>query len=164
MKLVRLLTFKGVGGGGDERILNGFYPFSGFHCHDVSSCVCRSTLVSVWCRGDEPVRVGSKVLCNYECRDGYADRLEPIGIVVGHDGSPERNYPWVVLARNLDGIGYDCNYFCEDELKVLDYYDSAEGFWVVIEGVAPTPSNYLNLLLGNVNGQFGKVHKELENE
>ena len=85
MKLVRLLTFKGVGGGGvDERIPNGVYPFSGFHCHTIPICICRSTLVSVtWCKSDEPVRVGCKVLCNYEGRGHFKGILEPVGIVIG---------------------------------------------------------------------------------
>ena len=118
----------------------------------------------VWSKGDEPVRVGSKVLCNYGSRRHFKGILEPIGLVIGHDGSTTESRPWIVLARSVITDGYDYNYFCEDELKVLDYYDSAEGFWVAIEDVAPTPSNYLNLLLGNVNSQFGKVHKELEHE
>ena len=37
MKLVRVLTFNIVVGGVDERILNGVYPFSGFHCRAVLS-------------------------------------------------------------------------------------------------------------------------------
>lgn len=118
--------------------------------------------MSVWCKGDEPVRVGSKVLCNYGDREGYADRLEPIGVVVGHDGSREMSYPWVVLVRTLDGSGYDYNYFCEDQLKVLGDYDSVEGFCVAIEDVTPSPRHDLNLLLSETRNQFGKVHKELE--
>ena len=117
-----------------------------------------------WCKGDEPVRVGCKVLCNYESRGHFKGILEPVGLVIGHDGSNTESRPWIVLTRCLITDDYGYNYFCEDDLKVLDYYDSAEGFWVAIEDVAPTPSMHLNLLLGEVNGQFGKVHKELENE
>ena len=164
MKLVRLLTFKEVGGGGDERILNGVYPFSSFLCCAVLVCVCGSALVSVWSKGDEPVRVGSKVLCNYEVRHHFEGVLEPVGIVVGHDGSTIEDKPWVVLTRFLVTGDYDYNYFCEEDLKVLDYFDSAEGLLVAIEDVAPTPSASLNRLLRSVSGQFGKLHKELENE
>lgn len=120
--------------------------------------------MSVWCKGNEPVRVGSKVLCNYEGRRHFKGILEPVGLVIGHDGSTIESRPWIVLTRSVITDDYDYNYFCEDELKVLDYYDTAEGLWVAIEDVAPIRSNYLNLLLGDVKGQFGKVHKELENE
>ena len=118
----------------------------------------------VWSKGDEPVRVGSKVLCNYEVRRHFNGILEPVGIVIGHDGSSPENKPWIVLTKSLITGDYDYNYFCEDDLKVLDYYDSAEGLWVAIEDIAPSPSHYLNLLLSNTREQFGKVHKELEDE
>ena len=117
-----------------------------------------------WCKGDEPVRVGSKVLCNYEGRDGYAERLEPIGIVVHHDGSASSHRPWVVLVKRTSGVGHDYNYFVDGELKVLDNYDSVEGLLFAIEDIAPTRSRYLNIVLTGVREQFGRVHKELENE
>ena len=53
--------------------------------------------MSVWCKGDEPVRVGSKVLCNYERIHHFKGILEPIGIVIGHDGSTAESKPWIVL-------------------------------------------------------------------
>ena len=117
-----------------------------------------------WCKGDEPVRVGCKVLCNYEVRRHFKGILEPVGLVIGHDGSTIESKPWIVLTRSLITGDCDYNFFCEEDLKVLDYYDSTEGLWVAIEDVAPIRSNYLNLLLGEVNGQFGKVHKELEHD
>ena len=121
--------------------------------------------MSVWCKGDEPVRVGSKVLCNYEGRDGYADRLEPIGVVIGHDGSSEMSYPWVVLTRKLDGTGYDYNFFTEPDIKVLDYFDSAEctlGAALTICG--SEGRGMLKRFLSDLTKNFGKVHEELEYE
>ena len=154
-----------MGGGGDERILNGAYPFSGFHCHAILICICRSTLVSVWCEGDEPVRVGSKVLCNYEGRDGYAERLEPIGIVVGHDGSSEECNPWVVLVKKLDGTGYDYNYFTEPDIKVLDDFDSAQcTLSAALAICGGEERGMVKIFLSDLTKNFGKVHKELENE
>ena len=117
-----------------------------------------------WCKGDEPVRVGCKVLCNYESRRHFEGILEPVGLVIGHDGSSPENKPWIVLTRSVITGDCDYNFFCEEDLKVLDYYDSAEGLWVAIEDVAPIRSSHLDLLLGEVNGQFGRVHKELEHE
>lgn len=118
----------------------------------------------IWTKGDEPVRVGSKVLCNYEGREDFEGKLEPVGVVVYHDGSASIHRPWVVLVKRTSGVGCDYNYFVEDELKVLDNYDSVEGLCVTIEDIAPSRSHYLNLLLGNTRDQFGKVHKELEDE
>lgn len=118
----------------------------------------------VWSKGDEPVRVGSKVLCNYEVRRHFKGILESVGIVIGHDGSAIESKPWIVLTRSLITDDYDYNCFCEDDLKVLDYYDSVEGLWVAIEDLAPIRTKHLNLLLGNVNVQFGRVHEELEND
>lgn len=80
--------------------------------------------MSVWCKGNEPVRVGSKVLCNYEGRRDFESSLEPVGVVVHHDGSASSHRPWVVLVKRTSGVGYDYNYFVEGELKVLDNYDS----------------------------------------
>lgn len=118
----------------------------------------------IWSKGDEPVRVGSKVLCNYEGREDFKGKLEPVGVVIHHDGSASGHRPWVVLVKLTSGVGCDYNYFVEDELKVLDNYDSVEGLLLAIEGIAPTRSHYLNLLLSNTRDQFGKVHKELEDE
>lgn len=121
--------------------------------------------MSVWCKGDEPVRVGSKVLCNYEGRDGYAERLEPIGIVIGHDGSSEMAYPWAVLVRRLDGAGYDYNYFTELDLKVLDDFDSdqcALGAALTICG--GEVRGMTKVFLSDLTKDFGKVHEELEYE
>lgn len=162
MKLVRLLTFRGCG---DERILNGVYPFSSFLCCAILVCVFRSgsALVSVWCKGDEPVRVGSKVLCNYDDRDGYAEVLEPIGIVVGHDGTSKLSYPWVVLAKKLDGVGYRCNFFVESELKVLGNFDSAEDvLGVALDISGGGARGALKACLSKIKKSFGKVHEELE--
>lgn len=117
-----------------------------------------------WCKGDEPVRVGSKVLCNYEGREDFEGKLEPVGVVVHHDGSASSHRPWIVLVKRISGVGWDHNYFVEGELKVLDNYDSAEGFLLAVEDIAPTKSIYLNILLAEVHDQFGKVHRELENE
>ena len=117
---------------------------------------------AVWSKGDEPVRVGSKVLCNYERRDYFKGILEPIGIVIGHDGSDIASKPWIVLTRTIITDGYDYNYFIEDDLKVLGNYDSVEGLWEAIEDMAPSPRHDLNLLLSETRNQFGKVHKELE--
>lgn len=118
----------------------------------------------VWCKGDEPVRVGSKVLCNYERRRQFKDILEPIGIVIGHDGSTPEARPWIVLTRSLASGGWDFNFFCECDLKVLGGYDSLEECMSVVEGIAEKPTQYLNMMLREVHGQFRKVHKELENE
>lgn len=121
--------------------------------------------MSVWCKGDEPVRVGSKVLCNYKGRDGYAERLEPIGVVVGHDGSPDMSYPWAVLVRKLDGTGYDYNYFTEQDIKVLDHFDSAKctlGAALTICG--GEERGMVKRFLSDLTKDFGKVHKELEDE
>ena len=119
----------------------------------------------IWTKGDEPVRVGSKVLCNYEGRDGYAERLEPIGIVIGHDGSSEASCPWVVLVRKLDGTGYDYNYFAEPDIKVLDDFDSDQctlGAALTICG--GEARGMLKRFLSDLTKGFGKVHEELENE
>lgn len=120
---------------------------------------------TVWSKGDEPVRVGSKVLCNYEGRDGYAERLEPIGIVIGHDGSSEIAYPWVVLTRELGGVGYDYNYFMEKDIKVLDDFDSDQctlGAALTICG--GEARGMLKRFLSDLTKDFGKVHEELEYE
>lgn len=120
---------------------------------------------TVWSKGDEPVRVGSKVLCNYEGRDGYAERLEPIGIVIGHDGESEMSSPWVVLVRKLDGAGYDYNYFTESDIKVLDDFDSGQctlGAALTICG--GEARGMTKVFLSDLTKNFGKVHKELENE
>ena len=118
-----------------------------------------------WCKGDEPVRVGSKVLCNYEGRDGYAERLEPIGIVIGHDGSSEKNYPWIVLVRKLHGTGYDYDFFTESGIKVLDYFDSAEyTLGAALDICGGGAGGILELCLSNLKESFGKVHKKLEDE
>lgn len=117
----------------------------------------------VWSKGDEPVRVGSKVLCNYVGRDGFAERLEPIGVVVGHDGSTEMGYPWAVLVRRLDGAGYDYNYFIESEIKVLGDFDSAQctldAALTICGGEA---RGMVRRFLSDLTKNFGKVHKELE--
>ena len=118
--------------------------------------------MSVWCKGDEPVRIGSKVLCNYEGREDFEGELEPVGVVVHHDGSASSHRPWVVLVKRTSGVGYDYNYFVEGELKVLGNYDSVEGLLLVVEDIAPTRNRYLNTVLTEVREQFGKVHKELE--
>lgn len=118
----------------------------------------------IWSKGDEPVRVGSKVLCNYEGREDFEGKLEPVGVVVHHDGSSSGCRPWVVLVKRTSGVGCDYNYFVEDELKVLDNYDSVEGLLLVIEDITPTRSMYLNIVLSEVHEQFGKVHRELEDE
>lgn len=116
----------------------------------------------VWSKGDEPVRVGSKVLCNYEGMRRFKGILEPIGLVIGHDGSSAESKPWIVLTETIITDDYDYNYFYEDDLKVLGNYDSFEGLWVTIEDIAPSPRHDLNLLLSETRNQFGKVHKELE--
>ena len=119
----------------------------------------------IWCKGDEPVRVGSKVLCNFGGRDGYAERLEPIGIVIGHDGSSEASCPWVVLVRTLDGAGYDYNYFAEPDIKVLDHFDSAQctlGAALTICGGEAW--GMTKTFLSDLTKNFGKVHEELEYE
>lgn len=118
--------------------------------------------MSVWCKGNEPVRVGSKVLCNYEGMRRFRGILEPIGIVIGNDGSPIEFKPWIVLTGTIITDDYDYNYFIEDDLKVLGSYDSVEGLWEAIEDIAPSPRHDLNLLLSETRNQFGKVHKELE--
>lgn len=163
MKLVRLLTFNRMGG--NERILNGVYTFSGFHCHTILVFVCRSTLVRVWCKGDEPVRVGSKVLCNYEGNPTRAGMLEPVGVVIWHDGSRAGLAPWAVLTKFLNGKGFDYNYFGGGDLKVLDNYDSEEDILSASRDICMgEPTGVINHILSDLSTQFGKVHKELEDE
>ena len=119
----------------------------------------------VWSKGDEPVRVGSKVLCNYSEDSFLADNLEPVGVVIGHDGSHARHSPWVVLTNFLNGKDHDYNYFVEWDLKVLGNYDSPED---VLEAsrqlCGGEPTGGIKDYLLDISDQFGKVHKELENE
>lgn len=119
----------------------------------------------IWSKGDEPVRVGSKVLCNYEGNPARSGMLEPIGIVIGHDGSSDMCHPWVVLVRKLDGTGYDYNYFTESGIKVLDHFDSAQctlGAALTICG--GEAGGMTKAFLSDLTKDFGKVHEELENE
>lgn len=119
--------------------------------------------MKVWCKGNEPVRVGSKVLCNYEEGSRFDGVLEPVGIVIGHDGSIPEAKPWIVLTRFLNSERCDFNFFLEGDLKVLGGYDSPEEYMSAIEGiVGGAPPQYLNMLLSDMHGTFGKVHEELE--
>ena len=74
------------------------------------------------------VIVGCKVVFKY-------GRSRRVGIVVGHDGSYESSRPWKVYYSGNDG-GSHWTFRNASELKVLDYFDSAESTREALQEVA----------------------------
>ena len=74
------------------------------------------------------VIVGCKVVFKY-------GRSRRVGIVVGHDGSYEGSRPWKVCYSGNDG-GSHWTFRNASELKVLDYFDSAESTREALQEVA----------------------------
>lgn len=65
-------------------------------------------------------------------------RTRKVGIVVGHDGSYEGSRPWKVYFSGVTG-GEDSHKWTfknASELKVLDYFDSAECVKAALQEVA----------------------------
>lgn len=75
------------------------------------------------------VIVGCKVVFKY-------GRTRKVGIVVGHDGSYEGSRPWKVYYSSGGGGGSQWAFKNASDLKVLDYFDSAEDTRVALQEVA----------------------------
>ena len=75
------------------------------------------------------VVVGCKVVFKYgkSCK---------VGIVVGHDGSYEGSRPWKVYYSSVGGGDARWTFKNASDLKVLDYFDSAESAKVALQEVA----------------------------
>lgn len=65
-------------------------------------------------------------------------RTRNVGIVVGHDGSYEGSRPWKVYFSGLAGAGdsHKWSFKNASDLKVLDYFDSAESAKVALQEVS----------------------------
>lgn len=65
-------------------------------------------------------------------------RTRNVGIVVGHDGSYEGSRPWKVYFSGVTGAGdsYKWSFRNASDLKVLDYFDSAEGVKAALHELA----------------------------
>ena len=74
------------------------------------------------------VVVGCKVVFKY-------GKARKVGIVVGHDGSYEGSRPWKVYFSRVGG-GSQWTFKNASDLKVLDYFDSAESAKVALQEVA----------------------------
>ena len=78
------------------------------------------------------VIVGCKVAFKY-------GRTRKVGIVVGHDGSYEGSRPWKVYFSGVSsgaGDSYKWSFRNASDLKVLDYFDSAESAKVALQELA----------------------------
>lgn len=77
------------------------------------------------------VIVGCKVAFKY-------GRTRKVGIVVGHDGSYEGSRPWKVYFSGVTGAGdsHKWSFKNASDLKVLDYFDSAECVKAALQEVA----------------------------
>lgn len=79
------------------------------------------------------VIVGCKVAFKY-------GRTRKVGIVVGHDGSYEGSRPWKVYFSGVTGAGgegsYKWSFRNASDLKVLDYFDSAESTKAALQELA----------------------------
>ena len=77
------------------------------------------------------VIVGCKVAFKY-------GKSRKVGIVVGHDGSYEGSRPWKVYFSGVTGAedSHKWTFKNASELKVLDYFDSAEGVKLALQEVA----------------------------
>lgn len=76
------------------------------------------------------VIVGCKVVFRH-------GRARHVGIVVGHDGSYEGSRPWkVYYSSSGGGGGSQWTFKNASDLKVLDYFDSAEAARVALQEVA----------------------------
>lgn len=77
------------------------------------------------------VIVGCKVAFKY-------GRTRKVGIVVGHDGSYEGSRPWKVYFSEVTGAGdsYKWSFRNASDLKVLDYFDSAESARAALQELA----------------------------
>ena len=74
------------------------------------------------------VIVGCKVVFKY-------GKSRKVGIVVGHDGSYEGSRPWKVYYSSVGG-GSQWTFKNTFDLKVLDYFDSAESAKVALQELA----------------------------
>lgn len=65
-------------------------------------------------------------------------RTRKVGIVVGHDGSYEGSRPWKVFYSGAVSYGEPVGWTFRNasDLKVLDYFDSAEGVKVALQELA----------------------------
>ena len=77
------------------------------------------------------VIVGCKVVFKY-------GRSRKVGIVVGHDGSYEGSRPWKVYYSGASSHGEPVGWTFRNasDLKVLDYFDSAEATRLALQEVA----------------------------
>ena len=77
------------------------------------------------------VIVGCKVVFKY-------GKSRKVGIVVGHDGSYEGSRPWKVYFNKSSSGGESHNWTFKNasDIKVLDYFDSAEDTKVALQGIA----------------------------
>lgn len=77
------------------------------------------------------VIVGCKVVFKH-------GRTRKVGIVVGHDGSYEGCRPWKVYFSGVAGAedSHKWSFKNASDLKVLDYFDSAEGVKAALQEVA----------------------------
>ena len=77
------------------------------------------------------VVVGCKVVFKY-------GKSRKVGIVVGHDGSYEGSRPWKVYFSGVTGAEDSHKWFFKNasNLKVLDYFDSAESVKVALQELA----------------------------
>ena len=77
------------------------------------------------------VVVGCKVVFKY-------GKSHKVGIVVGHDGSYEGSRPWKVYFSGETGAeeSHKWSFKNASNLKVLDYFDSAEGVKAALQELA----------------------------
>lgn len=77
------------------------------------------------------VVVGCKVVFKY-------GKSRKVGIVVGHDGSYEGSRPWKVYFSGEAGAedSHKWSFKNASDLKVLDYFDSAESAKVALQELA----------------------------
>lgn len=100
------------------------------------------------------VIVGCKVVFKY-------GRSRKVGIVVGHDGSYEGSRPWkVYYSGNGSDGGCHWNFRNASDLKVLDYFDSAEAARLALQEVASAKVAFSEW--DRLHAQFGSNQEVLE--
>lgn len=102
--------------------------------------------------GTLEVIVGCKVVFKY-------GRSHKVGIVVGHDGSYEGSRPWKVYYSGSDG-GSHWTFRNASNLKVLDYFDSAEATRLALQEVASAKVAFSEW--DRLHAQFGSKQEVLE--
>lgn len=105
--------------------------------------------------GTLEVIVGCKVVFKY-------GRSRKVGIVVGHDGSYEGSRPWKVYYSGASSHGEPIGWTFKNasNLKVLDYFDSAEATREALQEVASAKVAFSEW--GRLHAQFSSPQGVLE--